>query len=136
MELPNVEIEMRQWSAETEVEDLQRGDIGLVPVSRTRWNEWKFFYKTIQYMAVGIPVVAYKIGSNKEIIQNGVNGFLVEDENEWYEKLNLLLENPKLRMAMGREARKTVVENFSLESQIPKVINVFEQTDKNKIQKT
>jgi glycosyltransferase involved in cell wall biosynthesis len=120
-------VEMRGWSAENEVSDLQEGDVGLLPLNNLNWNNWKFFLKCVQYMSVGIPVVARKMGSNGEVIQDGVNGFLVESENDWYEKLRLLVTNHDLREGMGRAARKTVEERFSVKSQMPRVVDIFEK---------
>lgn len=126
VDLEDVEAEFRQWSEQTEVGDLQEGDIGLLPLNDLEWNHWKFFFKTIQYMAVGIPVVARRMGSNSEVIQNGVNGFLVETMDEWYERLNLLASNRDLRIKMGKAARQTVLDNYSLKTQMPRVVKVFE----------
>jgi glycosyltransferase involved in cell wall biosynthesis len=130
-DLEGVETEMRQWSAETEINDLQSGDIGVLPLNDSLWNNWKFFFKTIQYMAIGIPVVARRMGSNGEVIQDGVNGFLVETMDEWYDRLKLLINNPELRIKMGANARQTVLEKYSLSSQIPRVIEVFESAIEN-----
>jgi len=125
-DLAGVQTEMRQWSAETEVSDLQEGDIGLLPLNDLEWNNWKFFFKAIQYMAVGIPVVARRMGSNSEVIEDGVNGFLVESMDEWYERLKLLAGDRELRMKMGKAARQTVVEKYSLQAQMPQLVKVFE----------
>lgn len=125
--IDGVEIDMRQWSAATEVTDLQQGDIGLVPLIYSDWNQWKFFFKTIQYMAIGIPVVAPRIGSNIEIIEDGVNGFLVDSEQEWFERLEVLIKNYDLRREMGFNARKTIEANFSAEIQMPRMVGVFEK---------
>jgi glycosyltransferase involved in cell wall biosynthesis len=122
------QIEARQWSAETEISDLQEGDIGLLPVNDLPWNNWKFFFKAIQYMAIGIPVVARRMGSNSEIIEDGVNGFLVETDGQWYEKLGLLIRDPGLRRRMGAAARRTIEDRFSFERQIPRVLELFENT--------
>jgi hypothetical protein len=125
--LDAVRMDVRQWSAKTEVADLQRCHIGLVPLPDHPWNPWKFFYKTIQYMAVGLPVVARRVGSNCEIIQDGVNGFLVESLDEWHDRLSLLIDDPSLRRRMGAAARQTVVEGYSLQSQLPRVAEVFDR---------
>ncbi len=127
IDMNGVDIEIRQWSAETEVNDLLEGDIGLVPLVDSNWNQWKFFYKVIQYMSVGLPVIAPRMGSNGEIIQDGVNGFIVDTKQEWFERLKLLVENPDLRCEMGANGRKTVVEKFSAEVQMPRVVKVFDQ---------
>ncbi len=125
--LPGVTTEMRQWSASTEVSDLQDCDIGLVPLTDLDWNSWKFFFKTVQYMAVGLPVIARRLGSNSEIIEHGVNGFLVETQDEWYNCMRELTTDHKLRLQMGAAARATVIERYSTQKQMPRMISVFEQ---------
>jgi glycosyltransferase involved in cell wall biosynthesis len=76
-------------------------------------------------MGVGLPVVARRIGSNSEVIQDGVNGFLVETEEEWFDRLKLLIEDAELRKKMGVAARKTAVENYSIDSQMRRVAEIF-----------
>lgn len=126
IDLPGVRIESRQWTADTEVTDIQDCDIGLVPLNDAPWNPWKFYLKTVQYMAAGLPVVARRMGSNPEMIQDGVNGFVVETQDEWYERLKLLLEDAALRRRMGEAARETAVRHYSVEAQMDRVAKVFE----------
>jgi len=127
LDLPRLQVETRQWSESTEVADLQDCDIGIVPLTDLAWNRWKFFFKTIQYMAVGLPVVARRLGSNVEIVEDGVNGFLVETQDEWYERLLTLVDDPGLRRRMGEAARDTVVERFSAEIHMPRVAQVLDR---------
>jgi glycosyltransferase involved in cell wall biosynthesis len=75
--------------------------------------------------ASGLPVVATPVGSNLEIIEDGVNGFLARDADEWYARLRQLLDDAALRRRMGRAARATVEQNFSLTGQIDFVERVF-----------
>jgi glycosyltransferase involved in cell wall biosynthesis len=123
--IEGVRIEVRQWSPATEVSDLADCSIGLVPLPDQPWNHWKFFFKTIQYMAVGLPVIAQRMGSNSEVIQDGVNGFLVETGDEWAARLSELIEDPRRRAQMGAAARATVTERFSLQVQQRLVASVF-----------
>lgn len=124
--MDGIPTEVKRWSAETEVADLQSSDIGLLPLIDHSWHPWKFFFKTVQYMAVGLPVVARRMGSNAEIIEDGVNGFLVETESEWRDRLRALIEDADLRKRMGAAARQTVVERFSTQVQMPRVVSIFE----------
>jgi glycosyltransferase involved in cell wall biosynthesis len=124
-EIDGVKLELRKWSPEAEISNLQECDIGVVPLLDLEWNPWKFYLKTIQYMGVGLPVVARRIGSNSEVIQDGVNGFLVETEEEWFDRLKLLIEDAELRKKMGVAARKTAVENYSIDSQMRRVAEIF-----------
>lgn len=123
--IDGVKLDLREWTPEVEISTLQDCDIGIVPLLDLEWNPWKFYLKTIQYMAVGLPVVARKIGSNAEVIEDGVNGFLVETEEEWEDRLSLLIENAELRKKMGASARVRAVENFSIKSQMPRVLEIF-----------
>lgn len=61
----------------------------------------------IEAMACGLPVVAYACQCGpREIIQDGRNGFLIEEgkEEAFIRKLSLLLQDRELREKMGREA--------------------------------
>lgn len=117
MAFEGLNVDFVQWSYDIEVPKLNECDIGLVPVKKSDWSPWKFFFKTIQFMGLGMPIVATPTGSNLEIIKDGVNGFFAETEKDWYDKLKLLIENPSLRQEMGSEARKTVVEKYNIERQ-------------------
>jgi glycosyltransferase involved in cell wall biosynthesis len=129
--IPDVRTEFRPWSAATEVADLQACHVGLLPIADTPWNRLKFFFKAVQYMALGLPVVARRMGSNGEIIDDGVNGFLVESQEEWYHRLRALVDQPELRRQMGAAARRTAVEHFSLPVQLARVAATFDQAAAN-----
>lgn len=125
MKLEGVETEFIPWAYDIEVPRLQECMVGLVPVKPSVWSPWKFFFKLIQYMSLGMPVVATPTGSNLEIIKNGVNGFLADSSDEWYERIKTLVENPELRREMGARARETVEAEFSLARQIDFMETVF-----------
>ncbi len=71
----------------------------------------------IEAMALQKAIVASNIGWAIEVIDDGVNGFLVHPkEHELYaERINNLLENAALRNKFGVEARKKVEQKFSAE---------------------
>jgi len=54
------------------------------------------------------------VGVNNDIITNGKNGYLASTDQEWFDILSTLIENPELRVRIGKEGRKTVIENFSV----------------------
>lgn len=127
IKIDGVELDVRQWSSQTEVSDLQDCSVGLVPLVEHPGNKWKFFLKVVQYLAVGLPVVAQKAGSNSDVIKDGINGFVVETENEWFERLALLIEDSDLRRRMSRAARQTVLDNYTPQVQMPRVAQIFEE---------
>lgn len=113
-----VPVEFTKWAWDVEVPTMHRCQIALVPVKRDSWSPWKFYYKLIQCMSMGIPVVASPIGSNLEIINDGETGFLAETPDDWYHRLRRLAEDPELRRTMGAAARRVVEERFSLTGQL------------------
>ncbi len=124
--IPGVETEYRPWSSATEVADLSECHVGLVPATDLPWNKWKFYFKTLQYMAVGLPVVARPLGSNPDVIEDGVNGFLADSDDQWHDRLLTLVNDHGLRKRMGEAARRTVSESYSLHSRIPAVVELFD----------
>jgi glycosyltransferase involved in cell wall biosynthesis len=112
-EFPEMDVEVIQWSSESEVKDMQKIDIGIYPLSNDPWVYGKSGLKAIQYMAFGLPTVATNIGTTPKIIEHMKNGLLVNNDKEWVEALEELVKNPKLRKSLGQAARKTVVEKYS-----------------------
>jgi len=76
-----------------------------------------FFYfsplKIFEYMAAAKPVLATRIGQITEIIQDGVNGCLYSDEEEFIRKISLLIRDRRARVRMGKAARRRVAENYT-----------------------
>ena len=121
----SIETEFKQWQLSEELNDLRSFDIGLMPLPDNEWTKAKCGYKIIQYMAVGKPVIASPVGANKEIINDGINGFLAQGTNEWTEKLLALIESSSLRKKIGEKGRKTAVERYSIKANAPKVLNII-----------
>ncbi|MBI4436600.1 MAG: glycosyltransferase family 4 protein [Candidatus Omnitrophica bacterium] len=125
VQIPGVHVENIPWSLERDVQAFQEIDIGVYPLPQEEWILGKTGFKTIQYMSVGIPVVASRLGTNQQIIEEGVNGFLVNSEEEWLDKLSLLIENPGLRKKFGEEGRRTVEKWYALEAHQNRMLEVF-----------
>jgi len=116
-----------EWFLKNELEQLSEIDIGIMPLPDNEWTRGKCGLKGLQYMALEIPSVMSPVGVNCEIVSDGVNGFLAKDENEWIEKVSVLIENPEVRKKIGEEARKTVEEKYSVNSQKEKYLALFKK---------
>lgn len=102
------------WQAETEANDLASAHIGIAPLRNDDWSRGKCALKVLQYMAAGLPVVSSRAGANAEVIEDGVEGFLVENDDEGAARLRQLAEDPPLRQRMGEAGRRRVA-GYSLE---------------------
>jgi glycosyltransferase involved in cell wall biosynthesis len=69
----------------------------------------------IEYAAAGISTVATDVGGNREIVENGVSGFLVPPQAETLlaERIIELLQNPEKRRTMGEKGRILVQTKFA-----------------------
>ncbi len=124
--IDGLEIESLPWVEASEVKDLQKIDIGLYPLPDDPWVYGKSGLKAIQYMGLGIPTVASKIGSNQRVIENGISGFLVSEEEEWVEKIELLINNCNLRKSMGEKGRGRVEDLFSIKANSSTYLSIFQ----------
>jgi len=113
------------WNSKTESEDLSELDIGIMPLPDNEWAQGKCGMKGLQYMALGIPTVMSPVGVNKDIIQDGENGFLASTDEEWVDKLSLLIESEVLRKKLGDEGRKTIEDKYSVEANREKWLQAF-----------
>jgi glycosyltransferase involved in cell wall biosynthesis len=73
----------------------------------------------LEGMAAGLPVVASAVGGNVEVLERG-GGILVpkHDARAFREALVRLVEDGELRISVGREARRNVGSNYSLDSMV------------------
>ncbi|CAM4274280.1 glycosyltransferase family 4 protein [Paenibacillus alkaliterrae] len=87
-------------------------DVAVVPSGQRE----AFGLVNVEAMSCGVPVVATRAGGMKEIIRNGVTGYLVNQgriEAELKEKLHLLLSDKQLRERLGRRSRERVEQTFT-----------------------
>ena len=119
-------IQGKKWEAESEVEDLEGIDIGIMPLPDNDWTRGKCGAKGLQYMGLAIPAIMSSVGVNKDIIQDGVNGFLADTDEEWFNKLCQLIESDELRSKLGAAGRETVVSLYSIEANKEKYLKLFE----------
>ncbi|MBU0635293.1 MAG: glycosyltransferase family 4 protein [Candidatus Omnitrophica bacterium] len=112
--IEGVEVICEKWTIETELEQLSKFDIGLPPLLDDEWSRGKCGLKALQYMATGVPVVCSDSGVYRQMITDGLNGFLAKNKEEWTQKLSRLLQDEKLRKQLSGAARKTVEDKYSL----------------------
>ncbi len=111
---PEIKTIFKNWAPDTETENLNCFDIGIMPLPNDEWVKGKCGLKGLSYMACGIATIMSNVGVNSQIIQHGVNGLLVSNQNEWVNALSLLIENAELRNQLGEAGEITVVEKYSV----------------------
>jgi len=126
-EIKGVRLDKIQWSVENEIHYLREMDIGIMPLSKDKWAEAKGGYKLFLYMAAGLPVLASSVGFNNQIVQHGVNGYLCNKQQDWYDYLKKLHEDATLRLRMGMAGRSEAEKKFSYKINSQKLYSVIDQ---------
>lgn len=71
----------------------------------------------IEYFALGKPVIANDAGGTKEIVKNGINGYLITDESieEIADLIDDLISNVEKRLKWGKAGRKLIHDSFTID---------------------
>ena len=115
-----------KWNPETEIQDLLKMDIGIMPLPDDEWAKGKCGFKALQYMSLEIPVVMSPVGVNSTLIRHGVEGFLCQSDDEWLFALGKLITDKNLRREQGKQGRKKVIEDYSVSSNTSTFLSLFE----------
>jgi glycosyltransferase involved in cell wall biosynthesis len=119
-------VKYKKWQKDTEIDDLLLMNIGVMPLVEDKWSAGKCGFKALQYMALGIPAVISPIGVNTKIVDEGVNGYLCSTAEEWRTCLENLMKDPSLRIKLGEQARKKIIECYSVQSNKVNFLALFD----------
>jgi glycosyltransferase involved in cell wall biosynthesis len=123
--MEGVPIEVLPWREDTEIEELRKFDVGIMPLPDTDWARGKCGFKIIQYMACGVPAVASPVGVNRDLIENAVDGYLAQTEDEWLAALQELQKSREKRMQMGNAGHSKVRSKYSLSCIAPRLAELI-----------
>jgi len=128
IEMNGVPVETRPWQETTEAEELQRIDVGIMPIPDSPWEHGKSGYKLLQYMATARPVIASPVGVNRQIVQHGINGYLASSQEEWKRAFYSLRDDVARRSQMGNAGRQLVEQSYSTSVIAPRLISLLEHS--------
>lgn len=120
----NEQVRFISWSEESEVEEILKFDLGLMPLVDSNWEKGKCAYKLIQYMACGIPGMASDVGVNRELIHTE-NGYLLTSTADFEAAILRVHQQFGELERKGAIARKTVENTYTLQVQAPKLYHII-----------
>jgi len=82
----------------------------------------------LEAMVCGVPPVVSAVGGNPEVVEDGVNGFLVppDDPAAAADRIMKLLADPEMRRRMGAAARKRVLDRFTIQVMVNRVAAAYD----------
>lgn len=119
------DFKYKKWEEATELDDLLKMHIGIMPLKQGPWFEGKCGFKLIQYLACGIPAVASPVGVNSKIIRHEVDGYIADNDDEWKNYIKTLIKDASLRERMAKKGREHMVSDYSLESCSREFLDLF-----------
>lgn len=120
-EMEGVPVETLPWSSDSEVSEMAKFDVGIMPLTDDPWARGKCGFKLIQYMGCGLPVIASPVGVNTDLVDSGVNGFLASSQDDWLWALESLASDPQLRTRMGLAGRVKMERDFTVQGVLPRL---------------
>lgn len=123
-------VEYIPWTEDSEVNEIEKFDVGIMPLQDSLWEKGKCSYKLIQYFACGIPAIASPVGMNTEVVVPGENGFLARTEEEWLSAIQYLKNQKQVRHELGKAGRQKVERQYCLQVTAQQWVGVLEGRNK------
>lgn len=126
-------LENRRWTHQVAIDAMKEAHIGIMPLIYDQFALGKGGFKLIQYISVGLPVIASGVGYNHKIVTPDC-GVLVDDIESpvsWETKLFELITRNDLSQ-LGQKAYQRWKDKFSYEYNYVQLENFFRKERKNK----
>ena len=123
---PLKSFEYVHWKKETEIDDLLRFNIGLMPLTMDKWANGKCGFKALQYMSLGVPAIVSPVGVNTEIVDHNINGYICDSIEEWEKILRTILSNKSKVKDVAKNSRQKIIDNYSVLSNKNNFIQLFQ----------
>lgn len=113
--LETVLIDNLDWTNQTAIHrEMTEFDIGLYPLLDNEYNSYKSGFKALEYMALELPLITSPVGANAYIVNDGIDGFHANSKEEWTRALSALIEDPQLRLNMGKAGRQKTETEYTI----------------------
>lgn len=101
-------------------------DIGIAPLKDTKFNQAKSNIKWMEAAMLEIPIIASDIEPYK-CIKHGIDGFLASTTEQWVRYVSLLIENEEKRREIGRNAKKSILKDWTTDKFLPLYEELFKK---------
>ena len=105
---------------------LASSDVGLSPDPQNGLNEYCTMIKTMEYMAMGKPVVAFDLAETRYSAQDGALYATPNVIEDFADKIEILLDNEELRLAMGALGRKRIEDELNWDHSVKNLLLAYE----------
>jgi len=104
-----------------------QADIAIAPLCDNSFNRSKSAIKFFEYSAMGIPGVYADLPPYSDIINEGCEGLLAQSEEQWYEKIKELINNPELRQRILLSSQESIRANWLISTHAHEWLEAYSQ---------
>lgn len=103
----------------------EKVDIFIAPLLSNEFNRAKSHLKYLEYGSMQVPGVFSNLEPYSAIVVDGTNGLLATTQDEWYEKLSMLIEDPNLRKKVGISTFEDVMSNWTVSKNSDRLLEIY-----------
>ena len=83
---------------------------------------------TVEAMSYGKPVIGYSGGGTSELLDDGVDGFLYENDAQGLaEKMELLLKDSDRARTMGKAGQQKAIKKYTIQKYVDEMYDLFRE---------
>jgi glycosyltransferase involved in cell wall biosynthesis len=114
-EFNDLPVEYVKWMEDRELQELCSMDVGIMPLDKEPFTQGKCGFKLIQYMACRLPTISSPLIANIKI-DNGIGNLFADNEAEWIDALQNIIDHPAAYDLIGKNNRMRVESNYSFQA--------------------
>ena len=122
--LSHLNVNFIKWDAKTELEEINKFDVGIMPLENTPFNRGKCGFKLVQYMGCSLPTIATPLEANVKINRNKKNLYAITTE-DWVSAFEKVFHNQDYFKQVGLDNYNDFTNYYTLENNSETYIAVF-----------
>jgi glycosyltransferase involved in cell wall biosynthesis len=124
--LAHLNVNFINWDATTEIDEIRKFDVGIMPLDNTPFNQGKCGFKLVQYMGCSLPTIATPLEANIKINRSKKNLFAITNE-DWVSAFENIYNNQDFFREVGKENYVDFTKYYTVESNRETYISVFKK---------
>ncbi len=117
-----------KWTVDTCFPMMNQADIAVTIKDLHKLHQrTKPSTKVIAYMAAGLPVICSPTVADRLVIHHRINGLFAYTNDDWKYWIEKLAVNVQLRKQIGRAARASVIDRYSVKNITNKYLHLLDQ---------
>jgi len=127
IDFKDLPVKVIKWDKDTEIEELDKFDVGIMPLIDYPFAHGKCAFKLIQYMAMAKPTISSPFAANKKVDRNNENLF-ADSTEEWVNAFIDIVKNRTKYKNIGLRNREVIKTYYSIQSNLFKYIDIIKAT--------